>query len=365
LKKAGYIFNFAEIVGGGELSLLDLAGEIRALEVQPIGFVPGPGEVRRRLEAMKVPVHETPWPPIRLGSLASLPGRQKRLAELFRNEALDLVHVNGARCMLYAGPAARRAGIPCVWHVRVLERDRLLDRFRARCASAVIANSEAAAATIRPLLPGSVKCKVIYNGLRLEEIASTPPGDLKAQFGLGGAPVILAAGRFSRSKGFDDLIKACHILKGKGIAFACLLAGQSTPEEADCEADLKKLARGLGLDNVVFAGWRDDIPALMKASSALALPSHVEAFGRVIPEAWACGLPVVAAAAAGPAELIKDGSDGLLARVGDAEEMARALATILQDKALAARLAAAGRARAPDFSLQNHARMINDVYKAL
>ena len=50
------------------------------------------------------------------------------------------------------------------------------------------------------------------------------------------------------------------------------------------------LARNLKLDNVIFAGWRNDVPSIMKAASVLVLPSRVEAFGRVIPEAWACGI---------------------------------------------------------------------------
>jgi len=290
MKKVGYIFNSAEIIGGGELSFIDLVDEIRALGVKPVVFVPGPGAIKDRMDAMGVAVHETPWPPVRLRSLAGLPGRHARLAGLFRELGLDLVHANGARCMLYAGPAARRAGIPCVWHVRVLERDRILDRIRARFASVVIANSNAAAKTIKPLLPKSTGCQVVYNGIRLDQIANAPAADLKAEFGIPGGPVILGVGRFSPGKAFDDLIRACHILKNERLPFSCLLVGRSLPEEADCEAELKALAGSLGLGNVLFPGWREDVPSIMKASSVLVLPSRVEAFGRGIPEAWTCGL---------------------------------------------------------------------------
>ncbi|MFA7160328.1 MAG: glycosyltransferase family 4 protein, partial [Kiritimatiellia bacterium] len=134
MKKVGFVFNSERIIGGGELSFIDLVGEIRKLGVSPVVFVPGPGEVIDRIVALGVAVHKTPWPPIRLRSIVDLPLRHARLAGLFRELGLDLIHANGARCMLYAGPAARRAGIPCVWHVRVLERDMILDRIRARYA---------------------------------------------------------------------------------------------------------------------------------------------------------------------------------------------------------------------------------------
>lgn len=366
MKKVGYIFNFAQIVGGGELSFLDLVDEIRGCGVQPVVFVPGPGAVKDRLAALGVPIHEFPWPPVRPRSLVDLPRQQTRLAGLFKTLGLDLVHVNGARCMLYAGPAARRAGIPCVWHVRVLERDKLLDRIRARYATAVIANSRAAAKTIRPLLPAKARCAVVYNGLRLDQLLAAPAADLAAEFGLPHGPVILGVGRFSRGKAFDDLIRACRILKQKNAPFSCLLVGRAVPEEADCEAGLQALAGSLDLKNeLLFPGWRDDVPSIMKAASVFVLPSRVEAFGRGIPEAWACGLPIVATDEGGPAELITNNVNGLLVQVGDVDAIAQAIFSILQDSALAQRLARAGRDKAKEFSLQNHARLISEVYEKI
>ncbi|MFA7159253.1 MAG: glycosyltransferase [Kiritimatiellia bacterium] len=81
-----------------------------------------------------------------------------------------------------------------------------------------------------------------------------------------------------------------------------------------------------------------------------------------MPEAWACGLPVVAASEGGPAELITDRVNGLLVKVGDVEEIARAIMTVLQDKAMAIRLAGAGREKAEVFSLHHHARLVKDIY---
>jgi glycosyltransferase involved in cell wall biosynthesis len=361
--RVGFVFNHAEIIGGGEISFLDLADEIRNFGFEPVGIVPGDGEVRSRLNALAIQTVEMDWPPVGIRSASEFLRRVSRAAAIFRQLNLDLVHANGARCMLYAGPAAGRVPIPCIWHVRVLARDWLLDRIRVRYAKAIIANSGAVAATLKPYLAPSRKIEVVYNGLDLKRFDAVKPLDLACEFSLPAAPVVLAAGRFSRWKGFADLLQACAVLKSKSIAFTCLLLGKALRSEKDAEAQLAQQARELGLSNVVFAGWRDDVPAIMKAASVLVLPSHTEPFGRVIIEAWACGLPVVATNAGGPAEIIADKVNGLLVRTGDAGQIAGAIEMILRERALAGRLSVAGFQRAKGFTLQKHAEQVVRVYR--
>lgn len=361
--RVGFVFNHAAIIGGGEISFIDLAGAIRNFGFEPVGIVPGDGAVNSRLNASGIQTAEAAWPPIGIRSLFDFSRRIDRTAMLFRKLGLNLVHVNGARCMLYAGPAARRLPIPCVWHVRVLARDRLLDRIRARHASAIVVNSGAVAATLKPYLAPSRKIDVVYNGLDLENLNACRPLDLSREFGLPAAPVVLAAGRFSRWKGFEDLIQACVILKNKSLACACLLVGKASSADEGYAGQLAKQVRQLGLTNVVFTGWRDDVPAIMKSASVMVLPSHGEPFGRVVIEAWACGLPVVATNEGGPAEIIADKVNGMLVRTGDAGQMADAIGMILRDRALAGRLRAAGLQRAADFTLQKHAGQVARIYR--
>jgi len=150
------------------------------------------------------------------------------------------------------------------------------------------------------------------------------------------AKLVLAAGRFHPNKAFDVLLRAMAELPGVYL----WLAG-----DGDEHGNLQELAVDCGVaPRVRFLGWRTDVPALMNASNALACPSRIEPFGNVIVEAWARSLPVVAAASAGPSWLIKSGDNGLLAPAGDASALAASLRSVLDDDALANRLAAAGRA---------------------
>jgi glycosyltransferase involved in cell wall biosynthesis len=152
----------------------------------------------------------------------------------------------------------------------------------------------------------------------------------------GGAPIVLALGRLHENKAFDVLIRAMARLPGVFL----WLAGEGPRDRA-----LRDLARSLGVaDRVRFLGWRDDVPALLAAADLLACPSRIEPLGNVIIEAWAHGKPVVAAAAAGPRELIEPERSGLLVPVEDATALADAIGRVLGDRTLAARLSEGGRA---------------------
>ena len=146
----------------------------------------------------------------------------------------------------------------------------------------------------------------------------------------------LALGRLHVNKGFDVLLVAL----ARTQRLHLWLAG-----EGELRATLERQAAALGIaERVRFLGWRDDIPALLGAADFLVCPSRHEPLGNVVIEAWAAGLPVIAAASEGPRALIADGENGLLVRVDDADALARAMLRLADDQDLRARLAAAGRA---------------------
>jgi glycosyltransferase involved in cell wall biosynthesis len=363
--RIGYVFNRNYIMGGGEISQLDLVDAVRDCGIDPVAVVPGTGEITEKLAALGVETALAEWPALRAAGLLRFPRTVIRTSRIFREKKLQLVHVDGARCMLYAGPAAGWGGIPSIWHVRVLDRDGMLDRFRAHFAHTVVANSGAVAAVLRPYLPARRRLEVIYNGFRLADLEKASPADLAGEFSLPPGPVILAVGRFCRWKGYGDLLRACAALDGEGVAFTCVLAGKARPDAPGEETELRALADELKLRSVVFAGWRPDVPSLMKSSTVLAVPSHGEPFGRIIPEAWACGLPVVAANSGGPAEIIQDGVTGLLVPTGDGAALAAALRRVLTDAGLRQKLAANGLKRSADFSLAGHAQSMAALYRSV
>ena len=149
------------------------------------------------------------------------------------------------------------------------------------------------------------------------------------------APLLLALGRLHPNKGFDVLLNALA-----KIPRAVLWLAGTGP----LAGELESLAARLGIGSRVrFLGWRRDVAALLAAADALVCPSRHEPLGNVVIEAWAHRTPVAAAAAKGPAALVRDGENGLLAAIDDADALAAAVARLIAAPDLAARLAAAGR----------------------
>jgi glycosyltransferase involved in cell wall biosynthesis len=156
-------------------------------------------------------------------------------------------------------------------------------------------------------------------------------------------PLALALGRLHSNKAFDVLIEA--LARAPGIHL--WLAGEG-PARAELESHAERLAVS---NRVRFLGWREDAAALLAAADMLVCPSRHEPLGNVVIEAWAAGTPVVAASSAGPAALIRDGVNGLLVPVEDADALAGALTRLAQNRTLRAELTTAGRAAyAAEFS---------------
>lgn len=149
------------------------------------------------------------------------------------------------------------------------------------------------------------------------------------------APVLLALGRLHPNKGFDVLLDAMAALPHH-----YLWLGGGGP----LERELKKQAEAIGIaERVRFIGWQEHTPPLFAAADIFVCSSRHEPFGNIVIEAWLHGVPLVAAASEGPAALIADGVNGLLVPVDDAAALAAAVARLSGDRALAGRLAAAGR----------------------
>lgn len=150
-------------------------------------------------------------------------------------------------------------------------------------------------------------------------------------------PLLLGLGRLHPDKGFDLAIRALPRLPGAVLAIA---------GEGPALGALEALARREGVaGRVHFLGWRHDAGALLRAADLFLCSSRVEPLGNMVIEAWSAGCPVVAAAAAGPAELLRNGVDGLVVPMEDPAAMAEAIAALRDDPARRAALAQAGRAR--------------------
>ena len=177
----------------------------------------------------------------------------------------------------------------------------------------------------------------------VEDFAGVEPAPDVAALG---RPLLLGLGRLHTDKGFDTLIRAMGRLPGAHLA----IAGEG-PERHRLAT---LAARERVADRVHFLGWRRDAGALLRAADVFVCSSRVEPLGNMVIEAWSAGCPVVAVAADGPGELMRDGDSGVLVSPEDPAALADAIAGILHDRDRAKSLAAAGRRRF-EFGVFRHA----------
>ncbi len=151
------------------------------------------------------------------------------------------------------------------------------------------------------------------------------------------ANLLLALGRLHKVKGFDTLIETMALLPD----IHCIIAGEG-PERAA----LQRLIEHHNLAHrVKLLGWRNDSGALLKAADIFISSSRHEPLGNMVLEAFSGTTPVIAAKAEGPAEIIRDGNDGMLVPIDDAPALAAAITSLLAHPVQAAARAAAGRKR--------------------
>lgn len=168
------------------------------------------------------------------------------------------------------------------------------------------------------------RMRLIRNGIEIERFRAKRDG-------IHDPMTIVAAGRLSKEKGFDVLLKALHLLSKKKRDFRCRLAGDGPEKTA-----LLELRERLGLvDMIDFQGYVRDIAPLMKQGDLFVIPSHHEGLPLSLLEAMASGLPVIASAVGGIPDLLTP-DKGWVVPPGNPEALADAIETAFNnpDKAL-------------------------------
>jgi glycosyltransferase involved in cell wall biosynthesis len=166
-------------------------------------------------------------------------------------------------------------------------------------------------------------------------------------------PSYVHVARLDPSKNHDLLIQSCLRLRERGRDFTVWCVGEG-PERPRLAAEIASW----GLErHIVLLGVRQNPYPLIRHAAALILTSNFEAFGLVLAEGMACGVPVISTnCVAGPPEVLQNGGSGLLVPVDDAVALASAMERIVADEPLRQRLIAAGHARVEDFDISRIAR---------
>lgn len=367
-------------LSGGEIALLRMLPELsRHVDVTVILGENGP--LAERLRASGVSVEIMPLEPrlrdlrrssirpggLELRALLGLPGYVLRMRRRIRELEADIIHTNSLKAALYGGVAGRLAGVPVVWHLRDrISNDYLpglaviLVRWLSRVLpAAVIANSRETMSTI----PQRPRRSVVYNSVVYDAILSRAAEAREKEREHAG-PMVGVVGRLSPWKGQDVFLEA-FAAAFRETDVRARIVGDALFGEDEYAATLRRKAEQLGIARQVeFRGFREDIWAELREIDVLVHCSvHPEPFGYVVLEGLAAGVPVVAANAGGPAELITSGVNGILTTPGSAPDLAAALRRLVADPDLRTQLALAGQDRSRDFTPERTVAMLLEIYE--
>ena len=298
--------------------------------------------------------------PKAVAAIASLPVVWTRLRPWLRARA-DLVHISDHRGQLLLGPAARLAGLPTVWQIAAVDRNRVLNGFCSRLASHVIIPSQAVADGL-PGLHVSGNLTVVPVTVAPEWLTAPArhPSD---------PPTLVTVGRLHPDKGIDVLLHAMARLRRRLPTARAVVVGGEQPGHEGHRTELLDLRRQLDLEGAVdFAGVvHRPLPVLL-AASAYVQPSRerTELQPLAVLEAMAVGLPVVATQVGGVPEMLDGGRLGLLVPPEDPPALADSLARVLGEPGLGDRLGRAAQAhvRAASSS-EGMVDLVEGVYTSL
>jgi glycosyltransferase involved in cell wall biosynthesis len=340
-------------LSGGERSMLAALGGPREAGFRFAAVVPPRGPLAAALASHGVRIHPFSWAG-QDGTRRDLETLRGELASTIASLGPDLLHAASLSMSRLSGPVASRAGIPSLGHLRDILKlpaaavADLARHTRLLAVSQAVRDRHAASG-----IPGD-RIHVLPNGVDLETFRPRPStGFLHRELGLPReARLVASIGQIGMRKGVDVLVDAARRVARSDPRTHFVFAGErwSRKEEAvRYEEEVRAAAREVPGGRFRFLGLRDDVDRLLGEAVLLVHAARQEPLGRVLLEAAASGVAVVATDVGGTREIFPPGSGtARLVPPDDALSLADAIRETLRDDAARAAMGKAARRRAEE-----------------
>jgi len=347
------------ILAGGERSMLSTLDGIRRRGFEPAVIGPAKGPLAEALYRRGVEV--LPFESFSAIRRPSLGRMREELARLLRRRRPDLLHANSLSMGRLSGPVTAELGLPCLAHLRdivKLSRRAVAD---LNCQDRLLAVSQAARDYH---ISGGLeerRLRVLYNGVDLAALRPRPAtGFLHRELALNtDAQLVGTIGQISLRKGQDVLVRAAERLVHQSARLHFVVVGErysGKEESRQFESDLQAAARGALAGRFHLLGFRGDVDRVLNELTLLVHPARQEPLGRVLLEAAASAVAVIATDVGGTREIFPPGSrSARLVPPDDARALAAAISELSADGAGRRQLAAAARRRAEEAFDLSHA----------
>ncbi len=294
----------------------------------------------------------------------------QKIVEAIQTVAPAVVHANSLAMGRLTGAVSLRLSQPCVSHLRdiiKLSQSAIRDLNQNRLLLAV------SAATRRFLVAQGLadeRTRVVYNGIDCEQFSPCRSRE-KLRHELGLTPhalVLLTVGQIGLRKGLDVLAAAAPAVAARIPDVHFVVVGERNSVKAESVAYEQHLLdeftrHGLG-ERFHRLGYRDDVAQLLREADLLIHPARQEPLGRVLLEAAAAGLPIIATAVGGTTEILTDRVSARLVPPDDSSALAQAIVELAFDEPLRQRLAVAAREHIElDFDIRRAATRLSEVWQ--
>ncbi len=352
-----YTTPYGNMFGGGQWSLYHFIKRLDKNIYHPILLCPEEGELAKLMAGAGADIVFLKIGRMRHLNLLTI----WKLISIIKERKICLVHTDSLAETLYAGIAARVAGIPLVWHIRVSDREWLLDRILSLLPKKMILVANALKTRFE-WLEGTHKMVTIYNGIDIKEFDSFPSSCIRQEFGINESTVLLACiGRIEERKGQEYLIAAVRYIDNAKL----LLVG--TGEDAYLK-HIKTLCDEYKIsDRVIFTGYRNDIPSVLREVDIFVFPViSGEGFSRAILEAMVAAKPVIASDDAGNPEAVTDGITGYIVPRRNSMLLAERIKELVNSKERRNQMGLAGRGKVEErFRIEKDVACTEALYRTL
>lgn len=336
--------------GGMERLLVDFARFRDPAAVEPTFLaLQDAGEPARQLRELGVPVRHG------IAGRRSGGARLLRLAKTFRELRPDVIHTHNPAPQVWGVLAGRLAGVAAVVHTR---HGHALGSLPAPLLRPLFAQADRVVCVSEDLRSDLLR----RQGLAPDRVLKIWNGIDTSRFSWAGPrsePVAVTVCRLAAVKDIPTLLRATALVVKELLGFRLRVAG-----DGPLRGELDALAQGLGIaDSVEFLGERHDVPAVLADAGLFVSSSSTEGLSLTLAEAMAVGLPVLATAVGGNAEIVKHGVTGRLVPPGDPRALADGLLAMWAERARWEEMGRAGRERVlAHFDVRRMVRDYEDLY---
>jgi glycosyltransferase involved in cell wall biosynthesis len=306
--------------------------------------------------------------PLRAPSLFNLQ-RWQKLVEILQEERVDLVQTHLVYSNILGSLAAHRAGLPAIatLHSTTVRGDwksRILKRMENYCLQTYATRILAVGKVVADFNQGNYGDRaidVIPNGIPQPDLPANQERERLRREILGdsSSSLIITVGRFSRAKGYEDMIDAFHLLSQRAHKPKLLMVGAGSHFES-----IREQIGNLDLNqSVILAGEREDVHQLLALSDVYASSSHREGLPLAVLEAMMVGLPVVATSVGDIPNVVTE-ETGVVVPPHRPELLAAALEDLLQNPEKRQAMGLAAHRRAMDeYSVDAWMKRHLDLYR--